>query len=164
MNVCNAVQKAGLDACFKVIGDGPRLNWARSFAKKHALNNITFEGRVTRDEVASKMKAADVLIFTSLSEANTSTFFEALQSICIPVALDLDGFSRNITSEIGFKININQPYAKIVHEYVAVLRELSMNKDHVLRLRDNIKKNLSSYSWEELFNRHYKQIEKVRLR
>lgn len=158
MTICKACQNASLDVSFKVIGGGPRLKWAQTFAKKNALKNVVLTGRVPRGQVALEMKAADVLVFTSLSEANTSTFFEGLQETCIPVALDLDGFSTNITSEIGFKIDTDQPYIKIVNDYVSVLRELSMNHDRICQLRSNIKENLASYSWEELFFHHHKQL------
>jgi len=164
MTICKTCQNAGLDVSFKVIGGGPRLKWAQTFAKKNALKNVVLTGRVPRGQVASEMKAADVLVFTSLSEANTSTFFEGLQKTCIPVALDLDGFSTNITSKIGFKIDTDQPYIKIVNDYVFVLRELSMNHDYICQLRSNIKESLASYSWEELFLRHHKQLVDIGLK
>ncbi|MGK6323000.1 glycosyltransferase family 4 protein [Sphingomonas sp. DT-51] len=146
---------------FTVIGEGPLLASARARATKLALTNLTFLGRVAREEVQRRMIDADVLCFTSLSEANTSTLFEALEARCIPVALDLDGFSTNVTDEIGFRINPRQRWNAIVDDFAARLRQLSGDPSLRARLRQAIAASGDRYTWRTLADQHRAILEEL---
>jgi hypothetical protein len=102
---------------------------------------------------------ADVLLFTSLSEANTSTFFEGLESLCIPITLDLDGFTTNVRNDIGFKISAKQSYSDIVKCYVDAIARLSREEDLVFRLREKIYQSREDFSWSALYKKHKSVID-----
>lgn len=145
-------RKAAVD--ITVIGSGGLLKDSVRRVKKLQLSNLHFTGQIPRQEVQTLFHNAHALCFTSLSEANTSTFFEALEAGCIPIALDLDGFSSNITDEIGYKIPVENGWADVVENYVSKLEYLSENPDALTRFSQALAGVLPEYSWQTLAARH----------
>ncbi len=137
---------------FTTIGAGPLLSDAMRHTRD--LKNIHFTGQIPRAQVQQHFKQAHVLCFTSLSEANTSTFFEALAADCIPVALDLDGFSSNINDDIGCKVSPNQGWPNIVQSYAQTLHGLATDATQQLRYVDAIHRAATRFSWKGLADKH----------
>jgi glycosyltransferase involved in cell wall biosynthesis len=106
IDISKSLKDRASDVSITVLGAGKLLDESVKRCKRLGLDNIKFKGRVNRDEVDREFCKSDVILFTSLSEANTSALFEGIQRICIPVALDLDGFRTNVTQDIGFKISL----------------------------------------------------------
>lgn len=137
-----------------VIGTGGQLEAAIEDARARQLGNICFTRQLPRQEVQEQFREAHVLSFTSLSEANTSTFFEALEAGCIPVALDLDGFSSNITDDIGVKVDTAAGWDAIVDAYVTGLTELAIDPDRRARHISAIRRDVGRFSWTTLAANH----------
>ena len=158
VDIATKLQPLGTDVRFKVIGTGPRLEISRATASDRGLTNIEFTGQIPRSEVREHFRNAHVLCFTSLSEANTSTFFEALEAGCIPIALDLDGFTSNITDAIGFKIPVDAGYDNICRGFAQHLDLLSRNPSLVAARQAEIHDSLRDFSWMTLADKHRERI------
>lgn len=102
-----------LDALFVVCGDGPdrsrledrvsRLDLARSFA---------FKGRLSSEEIARELRAADVYVSTSRSDSTSVSLLEAMASGAIPVITDLPANREWITDgENGLIVKERTPRA-----------------------------------------------------
>ncbi len=146
-----------------VIGSGPLLAAAVKRADRFGLTNIRFTGQIPRQEVKQHFKEAHILCFTSLSEANTSTFFEALEADCVPIALDLDGFSSNITPAIGYKIDTKLGWSGIVKEYAQKLNLLANDPALLARHVEAIRSETTQFNWGTLGSRHYEVLQGLHL-
>ena len=102
---------------------------------------------------------AHPLCFTSLSEANTSTLFEALEAGCIPFALDLDGFSTNITPDIGYLFSITAGWDSAVAAYAAALDAVARADDLRAAHGAAIALQRPHYAWVRLAARHAEIID-----
>lgn len=154
IDIAFAVKKADLNVFFNVLGEGSLLSFAKRKSSRLELDNISFEGHVTRESVQKSFDDSDVLIFTSLSEANTSTFFEAVERNCLPIALDIDGFSENIFNNSGYKVSADQPYASIIEDYVKFFSLLESDLSSRETLRENLNVSIDSLSWKSLGSKH----------
>lgn len=163
LDVAATLQACQTPVLITVIGSGPLLAGAVKRTEKLRLTNIRFTGQIPRQEVKQHFKEAHILCFTSLSEANTSTFFEALEADCVPIALDLDGFSSNITSAIGYKISTKPGWAGIVEEYAQKLKLLVNDPALLARHVEAIRRESSQFNWETLAGKHYEILQSLRL-
>jgi glycosyltransferase involved in cell wall biosynthesis len=154
LDIAARLQSMGAPVSFTVIGDGGQLEAAIQVAHTRQLDNIRFTRQLPRPQVQLQFREAHVLSFTSLSEANTSTFFEALEAGCIPVALDLDGFSSNITDDMGAKISTAGGWDAIVDAYANRLAELAVDPDRCARHVAAIQRNVDRFSWATLAAHH----------
>ena len=163
LDVAAALETCKTPVLITVIGSGPLLAGAVKRANKLELTNIRFTGQIPRQEVKQYFKEAHILCFTSLSEANTSTFFEALEVACVPFALDLDGFSSNITPEMGYKISTKSGWAGIVEEYAQKLMLLINDPAQFARHVEAIRREGSQFNWETLAGKHYDVLQSLHL-
>jgi len=160
IDICKLTKSKHLKIVFNVIGDGPLRELLIQEVSKHNLD-VIYHGFIPRSDVANVMKNSNVILFTSLSEANTSTFFEGLENLCVPIAFDLDGFSTNITNDIGFRISLKERYHTILHDYVSVLEKLYSSNDLLESYRFNISESLSRYDWNYLYKKHKKILRSI---
>jgi glycosyltransferase involved in cell wall biosynthesis len=159
LDIATCLWAARADCHITIIGSGRLLPNARALTEQRGLDNVTFTGQIARDVVQHHFRKAHALIFTSLSEANTATFFEALEAGCIPLALDLDGFSSNITDEIGFKVDASRGWDDIVGQFTRYIAALSDDAALRERLAEAGRRNLPHYTWSALAARHAAIIE-----
>jgi glycosyltransferase involved in cell wall biosynthesis len=153
LDIAKRAKGKGLNIIFNVVGDGPLLKRSENSSRILGLS-VVFHGHLPRPEVVDIFRLSDVVLSTSLSEANTATFFEGLESICIPIALDLDGFSTNITPDIGFLVDTDLPYVMIVDKFVEYLEALSNDGSNMAGLKQNIENQIFEYTWDTVFTKH----------
>lgn len=154
LDIAARLQSMGAPVSITVIGAGGQLEAAIKDAQLRQLSNIRFTRQLPRPQVQQQFREAHVLSFTSLSEANTSTFFEALEVGCIPVALDLDGFSSNITDDIGARISTAEGWDAIVDAYASRLAELAADPDRCACHVAAIQSHAERFSWSTLAAHH----------
>ena len=159
LDIAAAAQVLGTPLEITVVGGGPLLGRAQARAQEMQLGNITFTGQIPRAEVQRLLHAAHALCFTSLSEANTSTLFEALEAGCIPFALDLDGFSTNITPDIGYLFSITAGWDSAVAAYAAALDAVARADDLRAAHGAAIALQRPHYAWVRLAARHAEIID-----
>ncbi len=154
LDIATRLQAMATPCAITVIGTGGMIEIAHAVVAERDLTNVHFTGLIPRDEVQEAFRQAHALCFTSLSEANTSTLFEALDAGCIPVAFDLDGFSTNISDDIGFRIDPRQDWNAIVGDYADRLDAIARDADLRARLTLAIRRDATRYSWASLAERH----------
>lgn len=159
VDIATELRRRGSAAHLRVIGDGPLLAQARRECRSRGLDNVQFEGRIAREQVREAMVAAQLVCFTSLSEANTSTLFEALEALCVPLALDLDGFSSNISPDYGVLVSPRQPISQIVSDYADAISRLEADPGRMAIMRAELARAMPSLNWESLCGRHLDVIE-----
>jgi glycosyltransferase involved in cell wall biosynthesis len=154
LDIAARLQSMDSPVSITVIGSGSMLEAAIQDAQTRQLGNVRFTRQLPRPQVQQQFREAHVLCFTSLSEANTSTFFEALEAGCIPVALDLDGFSSNITDDIGAKVGTAGGWGAIVDAYASRLAELAADSSARARHVAAIQRDADRFSWATLAAHH----------
>lgn len=149
------IRAAPTDIGFDVIGDGPLSAAVADIAANHP--NLRFHGRLQRTEVMAVLSAADVILLTSLSEANTAILFEGLENGCIPIAPAINGFVSTLNDNVAFLIPQGEP-DKAVAAAVAALVALGdpTTRD---RYRAALADHLPSLSWERLGASHEAQYD-----
>jgi colanic acid/amylovoran biosynthesis glycosyltransferase len=103
----------GVDCRYTIVGDGPYLE-ALSFARHQlGLDGVVhFAGSLTREEVRSRMLAADVFLHPAVSEGFCNAVIEA-QAMTLPVVCsDADGLAENVAhGRTGFVVPRRDPDA-----------------------------------------------------
>lgn len=142
---------AGIE--FEVIGDGPLAPAVAAQAAAHP--NLRFHGRVPRPEVMQLLGQSDVILLTSLSEANTAILFEGLEHGCIPVAPKINGFVSTLNDSFAILVAQGDP-GRAVADSVAALVALA---DPVTRqrYRKALADALPALTWEHLAAAHEAQ-------
>lgn len=144
------VRASDPDIRFDVVGDGPLGPDMAELARLHP--NLTAHGRLPRPQVMKILQAADVILLTSLSEANTAILFEGLENGCIPITPAINGFVSTLTDDVAFLIRQGDP-DRAVADTVAALRTLK-DPDVRQRYREALGRHLGTLTWERLGEAH----------
>lgn len=162
IDISRELKKNNINCLINIVGTGSLERWTIKQIEKHCLN-IKFWGLIKRSQVEEIMQKSKLILFTSLSEANTSTFFEGLEAICIPISLRLDGFTTNINKDIGYTISADLSYREIINEYTIIINRLINNESLINLHQTNILNSIEKYSWKCLYEKHKKIIDELLL-
>lgn len=144
------VRNADPDIRFDVVGDGPLRQQLAALARVHL--NLTAHGRLPRPQLMEILQAADVILLTSLSEANTAILFEGLENGCIPIVPAINGFVSTLNDEVAILIRQGDP-DRAVADTVAAIHTL---KDPKIRQRYRVElsRHLETLTWAQLGAAH----------
>jgi glycosyltransferase involved in cell wall biosynthesis len=85
-----------------VAGDGPDLEWLRSFVEKQGISDrVRLLGTVSNERVGELMGAADIFFLPSLWEGISLSIFEAMACGLPVVGADVGGQRELVTPECG---------------------------------------------------------------
>jgi glycosyltransferase involved in cell wall biosynthesis len=88
-----------------VAGDGPELEWLRSFIKRNRLSKqVRLLGELPSEGIKRLMSAADILFLPSRWEGIALTIYEAMACGLPVVSADVGGQRELVTAECGFLI------------------------------------------------------------
>jgi glycosyltransferase involved in cell wall biosynthesis len=98
------------DVLFWLVGDGARRAELETQARRRGLDNVRFQGQVSRDAIPGILKASDVAMVLLRPDPLFETvlpskMFEAMAAAC-PVLLGVRGESRALLEESGGGIGI----------------------------------------------------------
>ena len=126
--------RSGL-ARFTVLGDGPERNRLEQLTKSLGIENtVSFCGWLSRAEVLSHMRSADVMVFPSVRENGGGVVFEALASGAVPVVADFGGPGDIVHPEVGYKVPLTNE-ADLVSKMENILKGLANDQGLLNRLR-----------------------------
>lgn len=92
----------GLPFVAIVAGDGPDLEWLRSFITKRRLHNqVRLVGAVSLDRMQQLMAGADIFFLPSAWEGIALSIYEAMASGLAVVGADVGGQSELVTLDCG---------------------------------------------------------------
>lgn len=113
-----------------VAGDGPDLEWLRSFVKKQKLSEyVRFLGSVSNERVRALMVAADVFFLPSLWEGISLSIFEAMACGLPIVGADVGGQRELVTPDCGVLI-VRSNEVDEAERYAEALTPLLQNVEH----------------------------------
>ena len=122
-------------ARFTVVGDGPERGRLEQLARSLEIEKaVSFSGWVSHEEVLSRLRAADVLVFPSVRDFGAGVVFEALATGAIPVVADFGGPGDIVHPEVGYKVPLTNE-SDFVAQMEKILMELADNREQLERLR-----------------------------
>ena len=122
-------------AHFTIVGDGPERGRLEQLVKSLGVEKaVSFCGWVKHDEVLSRLRAADIMVFPSVRDFGAGVVFEALASGAVPVVADFGGPGDIVRPEVGYKIPLTNE-DDFVAKMAGILTELAHNRDLLKQLR-----------------------------
>lgn len=131
-----------------MIGDGKMRSKLMQLAVELGIDaNISWAGRHTRAEAIKIMRGHDLHVMCSLSEANTSVFYEATDLVIPTLALDQDGMTRELSHGNGILVPITD-YQTTVEAYASRIDELVVSRGRLEALKARTAEMRTEFSWE----------------
>jgi glycosyltransferase involved in cell wall biosynthesis len=122
-------------ARFTVVGDGPERNRLEQLTRDLEIEkDVSFCGWVSHEEVLSRLRSSDVMVFPSVRDFGAGVVFEALATGAVPVVADFGGPGDIVHSEVGYKVPLTNE-SHFVAEMEKILTELAHSRDRLERLR-----------------------------
>jgi glycosyltransferase involved in cell wall biosynthesis len=122
-------------ARFTVVGDGAERGRLEELVKSLGIEKaVSFCGWVKHDEVLSRLRSADVMVFPSVRDFGAGVVFEALASGAVPVVADFGGPGDIVRPEVGYKVPLTNE-DDFVAKMEGILTELAHNRDLLKQLR-----------------------------
>lgn len=146
------IKGAPKDVEFHVMGAGAMEGDLVKLAL--TCQNLVYHGRLQRSEVHSTLQSCDIILLTSLSEANTAILFEGIESGCIPIAPKINGFVSVMNNEVGRLIE-QTDFSEYVSKSVAALISLQDPKQRAAT-RHALTAHVANLSWHAMSKAHTK--------
>lgn len=122
-------------ARFTVLGGGPERSHLEQLVKSLGIEkHVVFCGWVSREEVLSRLRMADVLVFPSIRDFGGGVVFEALATGTVPVVADFGGPGDIVYPEVGYKVPVTSE-SDLVAETETALTELAQDRELLEKLR-----------------------------
>jgi len=139
---------------WEVIGEGPEKKPLERLAAELAVSDkVSFRPWLSREELASRMKACDVVLFPSLRDGGGAVVVEAMALGKPVVSLDVGGPGFHLRPEWGIKIPCQDPSA-VIAAIAAALAELGRDPERRARLGSAARQRAAEfYLWERLGER-----------
>jgi glycosyltransferase involved in cell wall biosynthesis len=126
--------RSGL-ARFTVLGDGPERIRLEQLARSLGIEkDVSFCGWVKHEEVLTRLRSADVMVFPSVRDFGAGVVFEALATGAVPVVADFGGPGDIVHPEVGYKVPLTNEN-DFVMQMENILTELAHDRDRLRRLR-----------------------------
>jgi glycosyltransferase involved in cell wall biosynthesis len=133
-----------------VAGDGPyRRQWETQAIRMGVADRCQWHGWLPQDKAIEIMNRCDVLAFTSLLEATSTTVMEALSTGLPVICLKHCGFGDLVDESCGIPIRVRDPRSA-VSDFSAALISLLEKPDSVRRLSEGAGAKARAYSWDQL--------------
>ena len=128
------LHQGGLPFVALVAGDGPDLEWLRSFNTKRQLNNqVRLLGAVSLERMRQLMAGADIFFLPSEWEGIALSIYEAMASGLAVVGANVGGQSELVTPDCGVLI-VPSDESTEAAEYAQILGDLLRDHQHRARL------------------------------
>lgn len=131
-----------------IIGDGPVKHSLEQYAKDNDLTEVVrFHGKLPRAKVLSMYDTAHLHVITSLSEANTTVIWEAMEHGVPTLTLDHCGMHDLVNAECGIKIKIVS-VEQIIQDIASEIESLIANPVRVQSMASATIKQSELYLWD----------------
>ncbi|MCM1138934.1 MAG: glycosyltransferase [Muribaculum sp.] len=115
-----------------------------------ALNinlQVNWLGKVEHDQIPSLMKSADLLLFTSLSEATSTVVLEAVSAGLPIISFNLCGFGPLVENFAGKTIDVSDPHQSVM-DLALQLNFFYKNRESLDKISHAEQANVYTLSWE----------------
>jgi glycosyltransferase involved in cell wall biosynthesis len=121
------LHELGLTFTVLVAGDGPDLEWLRSFVGKYKLRHrIWLLGPVSSERMQQLFAAADIFFLPSEHEGISLSIYEAMASELAVVSADVGGQRELVTPDCGVLVERSDEPAE-TSQYAKVLADLLLD-------------------------------------
>ncbi|MBN1127121.1 MAG: glycosyltransferase family 4 protein [Sedimentisphaerales bacterium] len=132
-----------------IAGDGPcQTRWKKSAEKYGVADMCRWYGWLCEAEIQTLLSNCDVLVFTSLLEATSTTVMQALSWGLPIVCLDHCGFSDIIDPQCGIKIPITS-CSQITHDLSSAIQHLLTHPSQIEMLSRGALQKARQYTWDK---------------
>ncbi|MBD5350733.1 MAG: glycosyltransferase family 4 protein [Bacteroides sp.] len=129
-----------------IVGDGPLKNkLERQYCD--LKDNLTWHGRLTRENTQKVFNKAHLHIITSLGEANTTVIWEAMAKAIPTLTLDHCGMSAIVCDKCGIKIPISD-YDSVVNNISQQIDELTENPERIEQMSAGVITCCKKFMWD----------------
>jgi len=138
-----------------IIGDGPdKKEYLKMIEENNLSKNVILTGKVKWEETPYYYRVANIFASASNTETQGLTIIEAMASTLLPVCIKDEAFESMIED------NVNGIIFKTKEEYINKVLELIDNKDKLIELSNNARKESEKYSEVE----YAKKVEQIYLK
>jgi glycosyltransferase involved in cell wall biosynthesis len=138
----------GLPAIARIIGDGPERLHLEKLAREMRLENaITFEGWLSRREIASAYRQAFLLVNLSRYEGMSNVVLEAFASGLPVIGSNIPGNAELIEDQTsGFLFNLDEDPVKIAEQIIDLFR----NPERRIAMGKSARESVvTKYTWDQ---------------
>lgn len=122
-------------AHFSICGEGPERSHLEQLVRSLGIEkDVSFCGWLSHEEVLTRLRTADVLVFPSVRDFGGGVVFEALAVGAVPVVVDFGGPGDIVYPEVGYKVPLTNENA-VVSEIGRILADLAANRELLNRIR-----------------------------
>lgn len=133
-----------------VIGDGPLKAAFIEFAHTLGISaNITWAGKVARQEVNRYYREAHVHVISSLLEANTTVIWEAMSFGIPTITLDHFGMRDTVCVKCGVKVPVDGTLQSVVENLAQQLTRLMERPALIGQLSQGVLECSRRYTWAQ---------------
>lgn len=149
-----------------VVGDGRcRQDWQQMTARLGIADRCTWHGWLAQKELLEVMARCDVLAFSSLLEATSTTVMQAL-SLGLPVVcMRHCGYGDVVDESCGIRIEIHRP-AKVIQGFAKAFEKLVCEPALVEQLSHGALERARVHSWDclaDLIRQAYEEAARARV-
>jgi glycosyltransferase involved in cell wall biosynthesis len=122
-------------ARFTILGDGPERDRLEQLVRELGIEtSVSFCGWVSHDEVLTRLRSADVMVFPSVRDFGAGVVFEALATGAVPIVADFGGPGDIVYPSVGYKLPVTNEN-DMMAEIARILTQLASNRELLIRLR-----------------------------
>lgn len=108
---------------------------------------ITWMGKIDHDSIPGIMKASDLLLFTSLSEATSTVVLEAVSANLPILSFSTCGFGPIVSDFAGKTLTFSEPHQSVL-EFALLLNDFYKNRDKLDEIASQESTKSHTLSWE----------------
>jgi glycosyltransferase involved in cell wall biosynthesis len=109
---------------------------------------VTWHGSVPYATVLDMMKEAQLLLFTSVSEATSTVVMDALSCLLPVLCFNTSGMGTVITPSVGVKVELSTP-GQSVGDFASHIGRLHANRELLDTMSANCRTRRQELSWDE---------------
>lgn len=130
-----------------VVGDGPlRIRLQEKY--RHLASNITFHGKISRQQTQDVFRQSHLHVISSLGEASTTVLFEAMAKGIPTMALDHCGMAGIICNKCGIKIPLGS-LSEVTDMMADRISDIIERPQRIRELSCGVLKCSQNFLWEQ---------------
>lgn len=110
-------------------------------------DQILFHGFCPYSEIQNKMRKADLMFFTSVSEGTPTVIMESISNHLPILCHDACGFGAVVNENIGIKVRLSNP-SRSIAQFAESINDLYYNRNKLIEFSNNCLSHKQNISWD----------------
>lgn len=145
--IIEAIKLLKIPANLMIVGDGDRRRKLQNFAMNLKLNNVSFEGEKSSDELCNYYRRVDIFVISSTNESFGMVILEAMAAGLPIIGSNVNGI-RDLVQKVG--ILVDEPYSE---KFTEALTNLANNPQEFKKLSRQSIEKASQYQWVKIVDK-----------